>query len=82
MAVDPSKAVGAHWDRQRRGAPPRGRWRRGNPPRGPRGRGDRGGYAAARACPAFGADARPVLASAAPVARARREGIALRGAPT
>ena len=38
--------------------------------------------AAVLACPAFVADARPVLASAAPVARARRGGIALRSAPT
>jgi hypothetical protein len=47
----------------------------GNPPVG-RGR------ATVRACPVLLADARPVFASAAPVARARRGGIALRGAPT
>ena len=40
------------------------------------------GRATIRAGPAFVADARPVFASAAPVARARRGGIALRGAPT
>ena len=38
--------------------------------------------AAVLACPAFVADARPILASAAPVARARRGSIAVLGAPT
>ena len=78
MAVDAGKAVEA--PRGRRGRCARGGQRECGIPGGRRKRRGRRWRAAVHACPAFVADARPVLASAAPVARARRVHIALLGA--